>query len=181
MIVLLIRALLVAAETVNDPGVMSTAWAIAQQVVAFVIALGALYVTVLRPVARAMGRHFRAAIAEIAAGQQATADVLERVEHQVKPNGGKSAHDYARKAYELGEHTAVELRAIRAEQRHHSERLDMLQGEMTAAGWRQQELATKFTERDTAGREALVLFREALAEQGITLPIAPTEEVVSNL
>lgn len=145
-----------------------TAWGIAQQVVAFIIALATLYGLVLRPIIKAVGKHVREAIAEVVEHQQQTNRTLARVDHQLHPNGGSSAHDYSRRAYE-------EAQAIRAEQRHQGRRLDQVQGELTAQGWRLQEVAEAQTQAGTHGREALVQLRESLAVHGIVLPRVPGE------
>lgn len=148
-----------------------------QQWIGLILGLAAVYVTVVRPITKSIGKHWRDSIAEVVAQQQQTNATLQRVEHQVHPNGGASAHDYARKAYE-------EAQAIRAEQKHQSRRQDHLQGEVTAMGWRLQQVVTQNSERAVQGREALVRWREALATHGITMPLVPGEtddEDVSKL
>lgn len=181
--VLLAVARLAGTEQVEvDPEtVKQTTWDLAQQLVVFLVGVATLYGLAIRPVAKKLAAKFEARIAAIAKAQDEANTKLQRVDHQLHPNGGKSAHDYARKAVEGVERLHSMVDEVREATHHNAKRVDRVQGELLAQGWRQQELAMQFSRHESMARESLGHFREALQRQGITLPKAPNEDLEVDL
>lgn len=138
----LVAHAVLAAATADTPqqAAAGTLWDVAQQVVAFIIALGALYVTVLRPLARTVARRVEAAIAAIALEQAATKAEVGEVKKQVHPNGGKSAHDYARKAAEGVSELQHQVFILSQDTQENRRRTDSVATELVTQGQRLAEL-----------------------------------------